>query len=100
MKAIDYFNEYKIKREELGEFKAMGRTMIALFSEIGEIKTERKTITDRALISISEEVNQKSNSLIRMINKEKGENYYKNNAFKLFIQQEMLDLAEDIGWRE
>ena len=97
MKAKEYFKNYKEKQLTDKWEVALIRQFEAMFQEVKQIQNNRNAKSDNAIISILNETNNKANSFIRMVNKEENRGIY-NNAFKIFIQEQMPEFAKMIGW--
>ena len=97
MKAKEYFKNYQDLRKDNGWELALVRQLEAMFQEVKEIIVKRKAKKDSAIISILEEMNTKSKALVRMINNAECREL-KQDAFKIFIQNQMPDFAKIIGW--
>ncbi len=101
MKAKEYFKKYKdIKTEKRRDY-ALVKCFMDMFNEVKEIQKNRNAKSNSAMISIFNEINQKGNAFIKMVNSEidetkEGKVYY--DGFKIFIQIQMPELAKMIGW--
>lgn len=99
MKAKEYFVEYKkLLETEIFEI-AIITQFNNMFQECQQIAEQRKAKANNAIISIFNEMNDKANSLIRMINKADDRGLYRD-AFKIYIAQRTPDFALLIGWGE
>lgn len=92
MKAKDLFEKYhsKLLGDSEPEAKeALSNLFIELCVETEEILCKRKVRTDRALLSLIREQNQKYNSFVRLINKEAGEEVLIEDGFRKIIYEKL-----------
>jgi len=70
MKAKEYYKQYNEIKAEKGSDYALVKCLMNMFNEVKEIQNSRNAKTDKALISILNETNQKANAFIKLVNKD------------------------------
>jgi len=101
MKATEYFTDYKRMESEKGHNYAIVEIFTAMYKEIGTIQKDRNSTANNVIIAITNEINQKANSFIRLVNKELDGTQFgkiKRDAFKIFVTHEVPDFAKVLGW--
>jgi len=89
MKAIDYFNKYKLS---ITDNKKLTELLIDMNHEVQEIAKKRNTNSDSSTISIIKEMNQKWNKLCAIYEKEYGEPILKRNGYMKYLQADIPQL--------
>lgn len=87
MKAKEYFEKYVNENQDKTKEWKIIKAFRDIFYEAEIIAKSRNVKTDSGYISIFKELNQKANSLCKMVN-EIDDFGLKQNAFMIFVQQE------------
>jgi len=93
MKAKEYYEKYKDRLLNTSH-EAFGKVMADLFTDmINEILTlaeARGHKTNKAMISLAKEQNQKHNSIVNMVNTSLGYEYLRRNGFQDYCNKEIF----------
>ena len=97
MKAKEYLRKYIEEDQDKSEAFRCVSILFEMFDESRHIISIRKAKSDRAVIAIMDEQNDKANAFIRKIN-ELGGTQFQKDIFKRLIKEEMPELHKQLGW--
>ena len=102
MKAKDYIEKYKEIKAKKGIDIALYKTFKGLILEVGEIMKARGVKKDNAMLSVIREVEQKSFSVVRLLNElpefQEQNGSVKRSAFRELMKSDAPDVYNLIDW--
>ncbi len=98
MKAVDYYNRFAedvyTEWKETGKTEKLRELLQAFVDEFNEIRDARMVRSDRAVVSLVREFNQKWNKLVRIFEQEYTESPIKENGFWAFMESVIPELKK------
>jgi len=91
MKAIDYFNKYRLT---IVDNKELTKLVQEMSEEVKELAKKRNTNSDSSVVSIIKEINQKWNKLCGLYEKEYGKSILIRNGFLIYWEAKIPNLTK------
>jgi len=91
MKAIDYFNKYRLT---IVDNKELTKLVQEMNEEVLEMAKKRNTNSDSSVVSIIKEINQKWNKLCGLYEKEYGGSILIRNGFLIYWEAQIPNLTK------